>query len=127
MHWDDPGPVKDVGTQENADSLGVTTGLFIVTVAPDAVIGKAAAAPDAATALATPMTLDVDDVVLETLKLAVAIAPVEMAVEFRPLTRHVYLPEAGELQDTVFPTPVADEPAATETPLKSPGANENVH
>ncbi len=127
VHWVDPGPVKDVGAQENADSFGVTTGLFIVTVVPDAVIGRAAAAPEAAAALATPIALDVDDVVLETLKLAVAIAPVEIAVEFRPLTRHVYLPEPAELHCTVFPAPEADGPAATDTPVKSPGANENVH
>ena len=68
------------------------------------------------------MALEVDVVVLESVKLAVAIVPSDIAVVFKPLARHIYCPEVGELHVIFFAAPVAAAPAVTDTLVKSAGA-----
>jgi hypothetical protein len=65
--------------------------------------------------------------VLETVKLAVAIVPSEIDVVLIPLTRQMDRPAPGELHESVFPAPVADEPAVIDTLLKSVVEYAKVH
>lgn len=121
LHWDEPGAITDVGAQDRLLSETEAGALLIVIVAPAPVAETAAAAPEVALALSTLIVLEVDVVVLESVKLAVAIVPLDIAVVFKPLARQTYCPEAGELQETLFPAPVAAAPAVTDTLLKSAG------
>jgi len=73
------------------------------------------------------MVLEVDDVVLETVKLAVARVPSPIVPLFKPLTRQMYWPELGALQEMVLLAPETDGPATTEGLLKSVGEKVNVH
>ena len=121
VHCDEPGPVRDVGEQDRLLSETEAGGLLIVTVAPEPLAAMAAAAPEVALALSTLTVLEVEAVVLESVKLAFAIVPSGIAVVFKPLATHTYCPEAGALQETLLPGPVAADPAVTDTLLKSPG------
>ena len=121
VHCDEPGPVTDVGEQDRLLSETEGGWPLIAIVAPEPLAAMAAAAPEVALAFSTLIVLEVEAVVLESVKLAFAIVPLDIAVVFKPLARHAYCPEAGELQETLFPGPVAAGPAVTDILLKSPG------
>ena len=127
VHRDEPGAVTEVGVQ--ARLLSETEGGWplMVTAAPEPEAAIAAPAPEAALALNSWMELDVAVVESETVKVAVARVPSEIAVVLKPLARHIYCPEAGALQVRLFPGPVAAGPAVTDTLVKSAEAKENVH
>ena len=127
MHCDEAGAVTDVGVQDKSLSEVDGGAPSMVTVAPDPVAAIAAAEPEVAIALSTWMLLDVDVVVLESVRLAFARMPLEIAFVFKPLARQIYRPEEGELHETVFPALDAADPAVTDTLVKSAVEYENVH
>lgn len=100
---------------------------LIVTELPDPVTGTELPGPEAALALTIWTALDVELVVVDTVNVAVASTPSEMAVVFKPLAMQTYCPEEGELQETVFPAPEAAGPVVTDTLPTSAGTKENVH
>ena len=67
------------------------------------------------------MEVDVAEVVDDNVNLAVASAPLAIAVAFIPKATQVYRPAAVVLQLMVFPAPVATEPATTDTAVTSDG------
>ena len=113
--------MTDVGVQDRLLSETGGGALLIVTVAPEPVAAMGAPLPEVALALSTWMALELEVVVLERVKLAVAIVPSDIAVVFNPLARHIYCPEVGELHEMLFPAPVAAAAAVTDTFVKSAG------
>ena len=89
VHCDEAGAITDVGAQDKSLSDMDGGAPLMVTVAPVPVAAIAAPGAEAAIALNTWMLLDVDDVVLESVKLALATMPLEIVFVFRPLARQI--------------------------------------
>jgi len=111
----------------HARLFSVTVGALIVTVAVDPAAASGSPAAELALALATWTALELAPVLLDKVRLAVAIVPSAITFEFIPVTRQTYCPDAGELQEIVFPALEVDGPGITETLLKSAGENKNAH
>jgi len=107
----DDGVQASFGTELVVELPGV-----MVSVPPVALPEIAAAAPETAVKPVNE-TVDADDAIEETLKVAVAIVPLAMAVAFRPHTTQRAEPVLYT-QDNDFPAEVAAGPAVSATLLR---------